>query len=75
MLTMPLCQLPAGSAGRVQALKGAAELCQRLRELGFGESAVVTKIGGSGPFLCMVNGARLALGHSVAAQILVTPTS
>ena len=73
MLTLPLCQLPAGSAGRVQALEGAAALCQRLRELGFGESAVVTKIGGHGPFLCSVNGARVALGHGAAAQILVTP--
>ena len=58
--------------GRVHALTGGTDLCQRLRELGFGESAVVTKVSGTGPFLCAVNGARIALGHGAAAQIVVT---
>ena len=72
-MTLPLCQLAPGNMGRVQALTGDTDLCQRLRELGFGESAVVTKIGGTGPFLCVVNGARIALGHGAAAQIVVMP--
>ena len=48
---IPLCQLPAGALGRVCALTGDAEFCQRVRELGFGESAFITKISGTGPFV------------------------
>lgn len=70
---VPLCQLPAGESGRVCALTGETSFCQRIRELGLGERAFVTKIGGYGPFICMVNGCRLALSHDAAAQILVEP--
>lgn len=70
---MPLCQLPAGVSGRVCALTGEAAFCQRVREMGFGERAFVTKIGGRGPFICVVNGCRLALNHDAAAAILVEP--
>ena len=72
-MTLPLCQLPSGAMGRVHTLLGASEFCQRLRELGFGESAIITKVSGTGPFLCQVNGTRIALGHGAAAQIVVTP--
>lgn len=61
--------------GRVHTLSGDAGFCQRVRELGFGESALVTKVSGRGPFVCQVNGTRFALGHDVAAQILVLPLS
>lgn len=71
---LPLCQLPAGESGRVLTLHGEAAFCQRLREMGFGERAFVTKVGGRGPFICVVNGCRLALGHAAAASILVEPT-
>lgn len=70
---LPLCQLPAGEMGRVRELGGNASFCQRVRELGFGESAVVTKIGGGGPFVCAVNGCRVALSHDAAKCILVEP--
>jgi len=72
-MTFPLCQLPPGRMGRVHAITGDTDFCQRLREMGFGESAVVTKVGGTCPFLCQVNGARIALGHGAAAQIVVAP--
>lgn len=68
---LPLCQLPAGEAGRVCELAGTAQFRQRVRELGFGESAIVAKIGGRGPFLCAVNGNRIALNHDAAKHILV----
>ena len=61
--------------GRIHALTGATDFCQRLRELGLGESTLITKVGGTGPFLCQVNGARVALGHGAAAQIVVMPLS
>jgi ferrous iron transport protein A len=71
--TLPLCQLPAGSVGRVRELTGDADFCQRVREMGFGESAYVTKVGGAGPFICQVNGTRVALSHSAAMRIVVEP--
>lgn len=71
---MPLCKLPAGRSGRVQSVSGEAQFCARIRELGFCERAFVTKVGGSGPFICMVNGCRLALSHDAASCILVEPT-
>jgi ferrous iron transport protein A len=71
--TLPLCQLPAGALGRVRELTGDSDFCQRVREMGFGESAFVTKIGGSGPFICQVNGTRIALSHGAAMCIQVEP--
>ena len=70
---LPLCQLPAGSLGRVRERTGNTDFCQRVREMGFGESAFVTKICGRGPFICQVNGTRIALSHGAAMCILVEP--
>jgi ferrous iron transport protein A len=72
---LPLCQLPAGSVGRVRELAGNSDFCQRVREMGLGESTFVTKIGGSGPFVCQVNGTRVALSHGAAMCILVEHVS
>lgn len=68
---LPLCQLPAGAIGLVRELAGNPEFCQRVREMGFGESACITKISGSGTIMCQVNGTRLALSHGAARGILV----
>ncbi|MBL9188008.1 MAG: ferrous iron transport protein A [Opitutaceae bacterium] len=68
---MLLCQLPAGAMGRVRELTGDAGFCQRVREMGFGESTFVTKVGGNGPFICQVNGTRIALSHAAASCIVV----
>jgi ferrous iron transport protein A len=68
---MTLAELPTGAAGRVCALQGEAEVCQRLREMGFCESAVVRKISGHATLLCQVCGMRVALGEGVAQYITV----
>jgi ferrous iron transport protein A len=68
---LPLCQLPAGAVGRVQAITGDEGFCQRLREMGCGEAALITKISGTTTSLCQVNGTRIALNHSAAMNILV----
>jgi ferrous iron transport protein A len=68
---LPLCQLPPRATGRVCELKGDSEFCQRVREMGFGESAFVTKVSGNRTILCQVNGTRIALSHGAASQILV----
>jgi len=68
---MTLTELPPGAAGRVCSLQGEAALCQRLREMGFCESAVVQKISGQSTLLCQVCGMRVALGEGVAKHITV----
>lgn len=68
---LPLCQLPSGALGRVRELTGSTAFCQRVREMGFGEQAFVTKVSGTGTILCQVNGTRLALSHDAARCILV----
>jgi ferrous iron transport protein A len=68
---LPLCQLPAHATGRICELKGDPEFCQRVREMGFGESMFVTKVAGTRTILCQVNGTRIALSHGAARQILV----
>lgn len=68
---IPLCQLAAGATGRVCALTGDAHFCQRVREMGFGESAYVTKVSGNTTILCQVNGTRIALSHAAASHILL----
>jgi ferrous iron transport protein A len=67
----PLCQLAAGVTGRICELKGDENFCQRLREMGFGEAALVTKISGSTTSLCLINGTRIALSHGAAMNVLV----
>lgn len=70
---IPVCQLPAGTTGRICELTGDDSFCQRVREMGFGEAALVTKISGSSTSLCLVNGTRIALNHLAAMSILVEP--
>jgi Fe2+ transport system protein FeoA len=72
-MTRPLSQLQPGATGWVHALTGGPDFCQRVRELGFAESTLVRLISGRGPFLCQVNGARIAVGAAAAAQIVVAP--
>ena len=68
---MALTDLPAGASGRVMALEGEPRVCDRLREMGFCESAVVEKIGGQGTLLCELCGVRIALNDRAAYFILV----
>lgn len=69
----PLCQLAPGATARVCELSGDEGFRHRVREMGFGEAALVTKISGSTTSLCLVNGTRLALNHHAAMSILVEP--
>jgi ferrous iron transport protein A len=55
----------------VYELSGEGAFRERIRELGLGESTVVTKVSGQFPVICRINGTRLALSHAAASQILV----
>lgn len=71
LISVPLSALAAGERGRVTSLKGAADLCSRLRELGFCEEAIVECISGSHTLLCNVCGTRIALNCRVAQHVFV----
>lgn len=68
---MLLTELPIGAAGRVCELSGKPDLCQRLREIGFCESAVIEKVSGERTLLCQVCGTRIALSDRAAQHIVV----
>ena len=68
---MRLTELPNGAAGRVCELAGQAEVCQRLREMGVGESIIIERRSGQGTLLCQVSNTRIALSHGAAYHIVV----
>lgn len=68
---MRLTDLPDGTAGRVCELAGQPELCQRLREIGFCESAVIEKISGQKTLICQLCQTRIALSERAAQHIVV----
>ena len=66
-----LTELSVGETARVCDLEGKTEVCQRLREMGFCESAVIEKVSGSHTLLCQVCGTRIALSDRAAQHIVV----
>jgi ferrous iron transport protein A len=70
-LLFPLCQLTPGATGRICEINGDENFSQRIREMGFGEASLVTKISGNSTSLCQINGTRIALNHGAAMNILV----
>ena len=68
---MTLTELPVGATGRVCSLDGEAGLCQRLREMGFCESAVIEKVSGQRTLICQLCGTRIALSDRAAQHIVV----
>jgi ferrous iron transport protein A len=72
---IPLTELPVGKAAKVWALDGEPNLCSRLREIGFCESASVERVSGRETLLCQLCGTRIALSSGAAAHIVVEPIS
>jgi ferrous iron transport protein A len=69
--SLDLTQVVSGDEVRVRHLNCAPTTCQRLREMGFCENALVTKIRGGADLVCWVCGTRVALSARLAKQILV----
>ena len=57
---------------RLVQLDGEPSFCQRLREMGFCESAQLRKVSNGTCFICLVCGVRLAVNHRLADKIIVT---
>ncbi|MGH8019512.1 MAG: FeoA family protein [Opitutaceae bacterium] len=70
---IPLSRLPAGTDARVLRLEGQDNVCQRLREIGFCESAVISRLAGKTALVCQVCGTRIALHHALGERIHVEP--
>lgn len=70
---IPLSRLPSGTEARVLRLEGQAEVCQRLREIGFCESAIICRIGSDRTLVCQVCGTRVALHQVLGEHIHVEP--
>ena len=68
---MRLTELPNGAAGRVCQLEGQAEVCQRLREMGVGESTIIERISGTATLLCQVSNTRIAINEGAARHIVI----
>ncbi len=69
-----LAHIPSGKTVRIQQLNSQPETCQRLRELGFCENAIVRCVmNGSMQLICEVCNTRIGLNHNIARSIIVTP--
>ncbi len=60
-----------GQSVRIECLRGEEGVCQRLRELGFCESAVIEKVADNGGLICRVCDARIAISKGLAGNIVV----
>lgn len=66
-----LTDVPVGHKVRILRLQGEDGNAQRLREMGFRESAVIEKSADSGAIICKVVDARVAISKKLAQNIVV----
>lgn len=69
-----LLAAPVGRKMRLHALNTRPETCQRLREMGFCESAQIIKLSSGSNLICQVCGVRLALSRDLGNCILLEPS-
>lgn len=60
-----------GSTVRVLKLEGQADVCCRLREMGFAENCVIRCLQSGPSVLCQVQHSRVGLSSQLARQITV----
>ena len=60
-----------GEKVMIASLRGDKAVCQRLREMGFCEKAVVEKVADSGALICKVSDARIVISKTLAENIIV----
>ena len=71
----PLSDAPSGVSVQIKCLRGEEGVCQRLREMGFGESAIVEKVADHGTLICKVCDAKIAISKELAQNIIVKDVS
>ena len=72
-IPLSLLTAPLGTRLRLLALEAKPAQCQRLREMGFCESAEIVKLSHGAALVCQVCGTRLALSKELAKDILIEP--
>ena len=60
-----------GEPVSITCLQGETGVCQRLREMGFCESAVVKKVADSGALICQVANTKVVISKRLANNIIV----
>ncbi len=66
-----LSQAKTSGSLKVECLCGEEGICDRLREMGFCESAVIEKISDSGSLICKVCDTKVILSKELAQKIIV----
>jgi ferrous iron transport protein A len=66
-----LTNIEVGQSVTIKCLRADAGVCQRLREMGFCESAVVKKIADNGALICKVCDAKVVISKKLASNIIV----
>lgn len=69
----PLSKVRAGTSVRIKQLLASPDLCQRLREMGFGEEQHVRLLLRNRNVICQVCNVRLGLSAELADSIWVEP--
>ena len=68
-----LTDIPVGQRVRIAQLNSHPETCNRLRELGFCENAIIRCVNnGNGNIICEVCNTRVGLNQLVASAIVVS---
>jgi ferrous iron transport protein A len=62
-----------GVSVRVLRLEGRADVCHRLREMGFCENSVIRCVQSGAACVCQIQHARVGLSAQLARQIVVEP--
>lgn len=69
----PLSKVREGTSVRIKQLAASPDLCQRLREMGFGEEQRIKLLLRSHSVVCQVCNVRLGLSGELADTIWVEP--
>ena len=70
-LSKKLSEASTGQRLKIECIHGDEATCQRLREMGFCESAIVEKIADSGALICKVCDSKVAISKKLADNIIV----
>ena len=66
-----LSEVSTGKRVQIKCLHGEEGTCQRLREMGFCESAIVDKVADSGALICKVCDSKVVISKKLAENIIV----
>jgi ferrous iron transport protein A len=69
--SISLSEARCGERLRVVSVRPSSKSYVRLKELGFCESAVVSKVTSGSALICQVCGVRLAIGRDLGADVMV----